>query len=135
MLDTLPTELQEAIIYYLIDLDSQGPNTVRYPYSGRSGTALSFLALSQVNRKLRRVCESFRWKTIRFTRLQDLAEQMAHSNDFLIRHVRVLQASVPISNTEGFFDQTCFNLFVHLKNLLDHLSQRRVKHIRLYYSG
>ncbi|EGG06947.1 uncharacterized protein MELLADRAFT_63024 [Melampsora larici-populina 98AG31] len=133
MLDQLPTEIQEAIIYYLIDLDSQGLVQVRNPYSGRSGTARSFLALSQVNWKLRRVCESFRWKTIRFSQSQDLDAQAAHSDtEYLTRNVRVLQASVLLSTPDGLFDQTCLNTFVHLKDLLDHLSQRTVKHIRLY---
>lgn len=146
MLDQLPTELQEEIIYYLIDLDSQaviedspliednqGLGSVRNPYSGRSGTARSFGALSQVNSKLRRACESFCWKTIRYSQPRDFDEHAGHPNaDYLFRHVRALQGSVLVSDTDGSIDAGCLSSFVYLREILQLLSQRRVKHIRLY---
>ncbi|EGG07036.1 uncharacterized protein MELLADRAFT_106029 [Melampsora larici-populina 98AG31] len=69
MLDRLPTELQEIIIYHLIDLTYRG--TRLDPLKRRSDTdveALTLIKLSQVNSKLHQICRPILWKNITYIR-------------------------------------------------------------------
>ncbi|EGG00471.1 uncharacterized protein MELLADRAFT_67798 [Melampsora larici-populina 98AG31] len=133
MLDQLPAEILEEIIYYLIDLDAKEREKARHPYNGKCGTALSFMALSHVNSRLRKSCESFRWKTILFLRKQSRKVNAAHTTLYPpTRHVRAIQATVPLLGDNDDIDQRCFKYFHHLEAFLDKFSQNRVKHIRLY---
>ncbi|EGG13196.1 uncharacterized protein MELLADRAFT_101012 [Melampsora larici-populina 98AG31] len=138
MLDKLPREIQEEIIYYLIELDREGHNNFIFPYTGKSRSAQSLAALSQVSWNVRSVCESFLWKTLVFSRPQRPNELEAISEIAArIRHIRSLQARVSLSNSSlahnGVIDHRCLDYFSDLRDFLTDLSESQcsLKHIRL----
>lgn len=137
MFENLPVEIQEAIIYNLIELDHQERNSFIHPYTGKSRHARSLAALSQVNWNVRSVCESFLWKTIGFGRPRKHNELEALSDiGSRTRHIRSLHARVCLSNNSlchsGIIDHTCLEFLTDLKDFLTNLSRSTLKHVRLH---